>query len=292
MLYSPTMSNNSFQYRRNIEIRQGVEYPEGMQRIALGIEYSGTVFNGFQKQATTSNTVQAALEVGLSQIANEPISLVCAGRTDTGVHATGQVIHFDTLANRPVKAWVHGVNTHMPESVRVVWAKHVACAFHARFSAGARTYRYVIHTAPVRSAILQRQVTWITDRLDVDLMAEAVHYLVGEHDFSAFRAAQCQAHSPIRHLQSARFFTKGSLLVLELRANAFLHHMVRNIVGSLLVVGRKQKASNWLEELLIKRDRTLAAATASPYGLYLVDVSYPSGFDLPNTTLGPVFLDD
>lgn len=292
MFYLQTMSNNSFQYKRNIEIKHSIVFPEGMQRIALGVEYSGTVFKGFQKQTTAQNTVQAALEMALSSIANEPITLVCAGRTDTGVHATGQVIHFDTRSHRPTKAWIQGVNTHLPESVRVVWAKQVANEFHARFSALARTYRYVIYSAPVRSAILQKQVTWISDCLEVELMAEALQYLVGEHDFSAFRAAQCQARSPVRRLYSTRFFTKGSLLILEVRANAFLQHMVRNIVGSLLAVGRQQKTPSWLGELLIQRDRTLAAATASPYGLYLVDVEYPSCFDLPHRALGPVFLND
>jgi len=284
------MNSNKDVYSRNVEIKPGMTFPSGMQRIALGIEYSGTGLSGFQRQASASNTVQAKLESALTKIAAEPVSLVCAGRTDAGVHATGQVVHFDTLATRPDKAWVLGTNTHLPDGIRVCWAKNTGSAFHARFSAVSRTYRYVIHTAAVRSAILHKQVTWIADELDSQLMNRAAQYLVGEHDFSAFRAAQCQAHSPVRSIEYIRVVQAGPFIVLEVKANAFLHHMVRNMVGSLLSVGRGHKEAAWIAELLLNKDRTLAAATASPYGLYLVDVGYPAEFNLPSLPTGPLFL--
>lgn len=277
-------------YSRNIEIKPGIEFPDSMHRVALGIEYSGTDFRGFQRQASTHQTVQDTLESSLSKIAAEPITLVCAGRTDAGVHATGQVVHFDTLAQRPDKAWVLGANTHLPDGVRVKWVKNFGSTFHARFSATARTYRYIIQCDSVRSAILQKQVTWLADDLDEKLMREGAQYLSGEHDFSTFRAAQCQAHSPVRNVHYVQLVRQGPFIVLEIKANAFLHHMVRNIAGSLICVGRKQKKPGWIGELLAARDRTQAAATASPYGLYLVKVEYPNCFATPDQPVGPIFL--
>ncbi|SMF64237.1 tRNA pseudouridine38-40 synthase [Alteromonadaceae bacterium Bs31] len=285
--------SKELKYQRNIEIKPGVEFPTGMQRVALGIEYSGCNYRGFQKQKSAANTVQAELEKAISVVANEQVSLVCAGRTDAGVHATAQVVHFDTLAQRPIKAWEMGVNTHLSDAVRVCWAKPVGPAFHARFSAQARTYRYILQPSKVRSAILQRHVTWTSLDLDLKAMQTAAQALLGEHDFSAFRAAQCQAHSPIREVQGLSLSVNGPFLVLQIKANAFLHHMVRNIVGSLMEVGRGAQEPGWLSQLLEGRDRTLAAATASPHGLYLVRVDYPAHFDLPQPlNMGPVFLSE
>src|SRR5690606_6584113 len=182
-------------YKRNCEIREAGIFPEQMQRIALGVEYNGSLFKGFQKQASTSNTVQAALEQALSSVANETITTVCAGRTDAGVHATNQVLHLDTLAARPNRAWIDGVNTQLPDGVRVCWSQAVVPQFHARFSARSRTYRYLIYCSSVRPAILQHQLSWTQWNLDADMMDAAAQVLVGEQDFSSFRLTQCQSKS-------------------------------------------------------------------------------------------------
>lgn len=278
------------QYSRNAELKPGMLFPEGMHRIALGVEYLGSAYQGFQKQQTAPNTVQAELEAAISSVANEPVTLVCAGRTDAGVHASGQVIHFDTLSLRPAKAWVQGVNTHLPDDIRIHWSLDTGPTFHARFSAVSRTYRFVFSSSPVRSAVMQKMVTWTGYPLDARLMNDAVQRLLGEHDFSAFRAAQCQAHSPVRELQAAKVVEVGQFVVLEVRANAFLHHMVRNIAGSLQLVGRGLRPVDWLDELLAGRDRTLAAPTAHPHGLFLTRVEYPQGFGIPSLSMGPAFL--
>ena len=265
--------------------------PDGMQRVALGVEYNGASFSGFQKQAETPNTVQAYLERALSAVADEAITGVCAGRTDAGVHASEQVLHFDTLAQRPTKAWVQGVNTQLPDDIRVHWAQQVPGKFHARFSACARTYRYVLYCAPIRPALMHKSLTWTSYCLNVDIMQAAVQCLVGEHDFSSFRAAQCQAQSPVRRVEYVRFFTRGPFMVMEIKANAFLHHMVRNIVGVAVDIGRGAKPVTWMPELLGLRDRTVASPTARPWGLYLVKVDYEEGaFELPARPLGPLFL--
>ncbi len=277
-------------YKRNCEIKPGMVFPEAMQRVALGVEYNGAQFNGFQKQAGTANTVQAHLERALSKIANEDITIVCCGRTDAGVHASEQVIHFDTLAQRPEKAWREGVNTHLPDEIRVHWAKPVHEGFHARFSAQSRMYRYVLFRAPTRSAVLGKTVTWTNLALDVDSMSQAAQLLVGEHDFSAFRAAQCQAHSPIRRVEHIRFFESGPLLVMEIKANAFLHHMVRNIMGALLDVGRGKQNQAWLKSVLESKDRSKSSPTARPWGLYLVKAEFDESFSLPKWPVGPYIL--
>jgi tRNA pseudouridine38-40 synthase len=277
-------------YSRNCEIREGICFPDGMHRIALGVEYSGATFQGFQKQASTENTVQAHLERALSDIAQEPITLVCAGRTDAGVHATGQVVHFDTLAERPDKAWVLGANTKMPDEIRIHWAKPVASSFHARFSAASRTYRYLFFNGKVRPATLGKAVSVFSQPLDFDRMAQASTVLLGEHDFSSFRSSQCQARNPVRCIESIRWFQHAQLWVMEIKANAFLHHMVRNIVGSLVEVGKGQKDIAWMERVLAARDRCEAGPTAAPWGLYLVDVGYPNNFELPRHAPGPFFL--
>lgn len=277
-------------YKRNCEIKPGMQFPEGMHRIAVGVEYNGADFNGFQKQKSSANTIQARLEDALSRVANEPVTLVCAGRTDAGVHATGQVIHFDTLARRPQKAWIEGVNTHLPDEIRVKWSSAVGPLFHARFSALSRTYRYLILSDPIKTAILQRQVSWTRYVLDLELMQQAGEQLIGEHDFTSFRAAQCQAASPVREVTGLRLFRHGRLIVLEITANAFLHHMVRNIVGTLIDIGRGARPVTWIEDLLAVKDRNLASATGHPFGLYLVAVGYPDEFDLPKRESGPLFL--
>lgn len=267
-----------------------MDVPPDVQRVALGVEYLGASFQGFQKQASTPHTVQAHLERALSRVANEPLTLVCAGRTDSGVSATGQVVHFDTRASRPTKAWLMGSNTHLPDEIRIVWAQPVPFDFHARFSALWRSYCYQIHSAPVRSAIFSKQLTWTSHSLDIEAMRAAAQYLIGEHDFSAFRAAQCQAHSPIRRICSVNLEQVGELILFNVKANAFLHHMVRNIVGSLMEVGRHAKPTGWIEQLLAERDRTKAAATAPPWGLSLVAVGYPDKFAIPATNSRQLYL--
>ncbi|MCK3657289.1 tRNA pseudouridine(38,39,40) synthase TruA [Pasteurellaceae bacterium Pebbles2] len=258
-------------------------------KIALGIEYSGQNYFGWQRQEKVAS-VQAELEKALSFVANQPIEVFCAGRTDSGVHGTGQVVHFETSAERPEKAWVFGTNANLPDDIAVKWAKVVPDDFHARFSATARRYRYVLYSNNVRSAILPHGITHTHLALDHQKMHQAAQALLGEHDFSSFRAAQCQSHSPwrnVHHLNVSRF---GAYIVVDIQANAFVHHMVRNIVGSLMEVGAGRKPIEWIAEILAKKDRALAAPTAKPDGLYLVDVLYPEQFELPKNALGPLFL--
>ncbi len=277
-------------YRRNCEIKPGVEFPQGMHRIALGVEYNGAPFSGFQKQAATANTVQSLLEAAISKVADECVGLVCAGRTDAGVHASGQVIHFDTLARRPQDAWVKGVNASLPDDVRVHWCRPVSAAFHSRFCATARIYRYIILSGKTRPGLMHKLLTWTAYPLAVDKMREAGASLVGEHDFSSFRSSQCQARSAVRSVHSLQFCRRGPFIIMEIKANAFLHHMVRNIVGTMIDIGRGAKPVQWMMELLHLRDRTQASATARPWGLYLVKVEYDGQFNLPDMPLGPLFL--
>ena len=249
-------------------------------RIALGVEYDGRNYCGWQSQPdqiTVQDTVQAAL----SQVAGGPVSVIAAGRTDTGVHALEQVIHFDTLAVRPLSAWVRGANALLPDSIAVRWAHFVPDAFHARFSAQARSYRYLLINRPVRPAIQAGKVGWYHAPLDVALMQQAAQHLLGEHDFSAFRASQCQAKSPVKHLNILNIVSEGELLVFELSANAFLHHMVRNIVGCLVYVGKGKYPPHWLAEVLESRERRLAAPTFAPDGLYLRRIQYDAKWGLP-----------
>lgn len=260
-------------------------------RVALRIEYEGSAFHGWQTQPHRDcDTVQASLEAALGQIANRAVRTHCAGRTDTGVHGYGQIVHFDDPVGRSAKAWVMGTNSALPASIRVHWAQAVPPHFHARFSAISRRYRYVIANASVRPAHLARQVSWYRRPLDTSLMVDAAQALVGEHDFSAFRAAQCQAHSPVREITDLRVERWNDFVVIDITANAFLHHMVRNIAGSLQMIGAGLKPVDWLAQLLAGRDRTKAADTASPAGLYLVSVDYPEAFNLPPTPEGPAFL--
>lgn len=277
-------------YRPNCEITSDMGLPEGLNRQALVVEYNGSGFRGFQKQASTAATVQGRLEKALSAIAAQPITLVCAGRTDAGVHATAQVVHFDTTVVRPSKAWVEGANTHLPAGVRITDHIPVPLNFHARFSATARTYRYIIYSNRTRPAICSDFVTWLSYPLDVNKLHAAAQSLVGEHDFTSFRASYCQANNPVRTLRSISVKAVGPFVVMEVSANAFLHHMVRNIVGALLEVGRGAKPVSWIEELLELRDRNKNAATAPSDGLFFVGVSYPANFGFSEAPKGPIFL--
>lgn len=249
-------------------------------RIALAIEYDGSAFHGWQTQPG-GGTVQDALQKALHRIAGVPLEVVCAGRTDAGVHATGQIVHFDTTVDRPLTAWVRGVNTFLPATVAVRWGQSVADDFHARFSAYARRYRYLLLNRASRPGVWSGRVGWYHRSLDVSLMSEAATYLLGEHDFSAFRAADCQARSPVKTMRHVAVERKGDLLVLDFEASAFLHHMVRNLVGSLVYIGQGKHAPRWMCELLDGADRRLAAPTFSPAGLYLAGVRYESHWGLP-----------
>ncbi len=249
-------------------------------RIALGIEYDGRPYYGWQSQMD-GRTVQDKLQAALSRIAGERISVVAAGRTDAGVHALEQVVHFDTQAERPLTAWVRGVNALLPDSIAVRWAHAVPDEFHARFSAHGRSYRYLLINRPVRSAIQAGKAGWFHAPLDTALMQAAAQHLLGEHDFSAFRAAECQAKSPVKHLHRLDIRREGEMLVFDLSADAFLHHMVRNIVGCLVYVGKGKYSPDWLAEVLTGRERRFAAPTFAPDGLYLRRIQYEAKWGLP-----------
>jgi tRNA pseudouridine38-40 synthase len=234
--------------------------------------------------------VQEELERALSRVAAQPVSLMCAGRTDAGVHASGQVVHFDTQVERPLIAWVMGANANLPGDISVTWAKVMPAHFHARFKACARRYRYVIYNDQIRPAHMAEEVTWNHRPLDVQRMREAAQVLVGTHDFTSFRALKCQAKSPIKTVHHLQVIEHGRMIVLDVRANAFLHHMVRNFAGMLMTVGAGERSVEWVGEALEARDRRLGGVTAHPYGLYLVQVEYPEEFVLPERYLGPHFL--
>ncbi len=260
-------------------------------RIALGIEYNGTNYFGWQRQRDVKS-VQEALEKALSIVANHPVEVQCAGRTDAGVHGTGQVVHFDTNVDRKMVAWTMGANANMPDDIAVRWAKEVPDDFHARFSATARRYRYIIYNHALRPGILSSGVSHYHGELDEKKMHEAGQFLLGENDFSSFRAAHCQSLSPFRNMMHLNVTRHGDYVVIDIKANAFVHHMVRNITGSLIKVGRGEEKPEWMKWLLDVKDRKLAGATAKAEGLYLVDVDYPQEFDLPSVPIGPLFLPD
>lgn len=251
-----------------------------MGRIVLGLEYNGMAYAGWQAQAH-GDTLQDRLEYAISQIAATRLRCICAGRTDAGVHATLQVAHFDCPLERPLSAWVRGVNALLPADMAVLWAKEVSAEFHARYSALSRRYVYCLLNRAQRPGLLNGRVGWLHQPLNVARMVEAANALLGEHDFSAFRSAQCQAKSPVRQMRSIKIFGFGELIQFEFCANAFLHHMVRNLVGCLLAVGRGTQAVSWPAELLAARDRRLAAPTFSPAGLYLTGVEYAAHWGLP-----------
>lgn len=262
-----------------------------MPRFALVVEYDGSAFNGWQLQRGSSvRSVQGELERALSQVANSPLRLQCAGRTDTGVHATNQVVHFDSEVARSEKAWVLGANANLPADVAVRSAKSVDGDFHARFSAQSRRYRYLIYNRAVRSALAPQYLTWVRQPLDVNAMHNEAQALLGERDFTSFRASSCQSSTPMRHIDFIEISQRGELIVVDIQANAFLHHMVRNIVGTLIKVGKGYAAEGWVAELLDRKDRTLAADTAPANGLYLVEVNYPHHFGVDIDQLGPILV--
>lgn len=249
-------------------------------RFALGLEYCGSGFHGWQSQPD-GMTVQDALETALAEIAAEPVGVICAGRTDTGVHATQQVVHFDTAIERPLSAWVRGVNAHLPDGVAVRWAQPVSDEFHARFSARGRRYRYLLINRAQRPGLWAGRVGWFHLPLDLQRMQDAAARLIGEHDFSAFRAANCQAKTPVKTMVQAKVSARGNLLVFDFEASAFLHHMVRNLVGTLVYIGKGAQSPEWIDELLLTKDRKLAAPTFSPDGLYFRGPIYEPQWNLP-----------
>lgn len=252
-----------------------------MTRIALGLGYTGSQFHGWQFQKDSLPTVQQAFENALSRVADQPVRVTCAGRTDSGVHATQQVVHFDTTAVRADKAWVLGVNAHLPDSVAVSWSRQVPDEFDARFSATARHYLYCIYNHPVRPGVGPGLFTREHRPLAADAMHAAAQALCGENDFTSYRAAKCQSNTPMRNVHAVSVHRAGDLVLISITANAFLHHMVRNIAGVLLDIGAGEKAIDWAGELLAARDRNLGSVTAAPDGLYLVDVHYPKQFGIP-----------
>ncbi|HVK54756.1 MAG TPA: tRNA pseudouridine(38-40) synthase TruA [Burkholderiales bacterium] len=259
-------------------------------RLALGVEYFGRAHCGWQSQPSGCG-VQDKLEIAVSQLAGEKTTVVAAGRTDSGVHACGQVAHFDTQAERPLIAWVRGVNAHLPETIRVRWAQPVPDDFHARFSATSRSYRYVLYDQSVRPALAAGRVGWFHERLDEEKMRLAAESLLGEHDFTSFRAAECQAKSPVKVMRRTNVFRQGDYVVFEFTANAFLQHMVRNLVGCLVYIGAGRQPVEWLPQLISARNRALAAPTFAPDGLYLSGVCYDARFGLPDESSNPfIFL--
>lgn len=260
-----------------------------MIRYAVGIEYAGTDYSGWQKQDHASS-VQQHLENAIGFVANHPVQLVCAGRTDAGVHAIEQVAHFETTAQRDNRAWLLGSNCRLPRDIRLKWVTPVEDEFHARFSALARSYRYIILNSDVPGALLHGKVSWEFRSLDAERMHQTAQILVGEHDFSAFRAAGCQAKSSSRNIHQINLSRQGDLIYLDIKANAFLYHMVRNIAGSLMAVGRGDRSREWFAEVFMGKDRKRADVTASAAGLYFLRAYYPDQFKLPIEGKKPVLL--
>jgi tRNA pseudouridine38-40 synthase len=249
-------------------------------RVALGIEYDGSTFKGWQSQLG-QKTVQSTIEKALGIVANQPIVTTCAGRTDAGVHALFQVIHFDTDICRAPRSWTYGCNANLPNSISVVWAKMVPSTFHARFSAIERTYNYLIYNRSIRSAIWDKKATWDYRPLNIALMNEACSYWLGTHDFSSFQAKGCQAKNAIRRVSCCEVKKQSEILLIKVTANAFLQHMVRNLAGVLMEIGSGRRNPSWAGEVLSYKDRSLGGVTALPDGLYLSDVCYPEEFNIP-----------
>ncbi len=252
-------------------------------RVAFGIEYDGTAYVGWQRQKTGVG-VQALVEEAISTVANEPVRTTCAGRTDAGVHATAQVVHIDTESERSERGWILGINSKLPDDINVTWAKNVADEFHARFSAISRTYRYLILNQPVRSALSRQRAWWVYDALDESMMQAAADQLLGRHDFSAFRAAGCQAATPVRDMLSISVSRTGRWIRITVVANAFLQHMVRNIAGVLVAIGHGERPKDWAKTVLDSQDRTKGGVAAPPHGLTLIGVDYPDRFGLPQNS--------
>lgn len=250
-------------------------------RFAIGLEYDGANYSGWQIQRNAAS-VQDSLNRAVSAVAGGPVECVGAGRTDAGVHASGQVAHFMASARRDLRSWLLGINSNLPEDINARWVVPVSAEFHARYSALARTYRYVILNRPVRSSLHRHRAWWVRQPLDMVTMAAAAQHLLGEHDFSAFRAAACQSSSPVREIQRIDIKQRGDRIIIECEANAFLHHMVRNMVGSLVRVGSGEETADWVGRLLRQRDRRLAGMTAPAWGLYLIAVRYPAAIGVPS----------
>lgn len=246
-------------------------------RYAAGVEYNGAAFHGWEVQQPEIRTVQGEVERALSRVANHFVRVTTAGRTDTGVSAVGQVIHFESDSIRTDRGWLYGANANLPADVCLAWLKPVSDQFHARFSALSRSYRYTIFNRPVRSALSVQERTWIYRPLDEEKMQLGANYLIGEHDFSSYRAVACQAHSPVRTIHQLQVARHGEEITIDVRANAFLHHMVRNIAGVLIAIGSGERPPEWAGEVLAFRDRTLGGVTAAPEGLSLIAVEYPPG---------------
>jgi tRNA pseudouridine38-40 synthase len=249
-------------------------------RIALGLQYNGAAFSGWQSQSH-GHTVQDTLENALEKLTSEHIRTIAAGRTDAGVHALGQVVHFDSALTRPLSSWIQGVNAFLPPTVAVQWAQPVADDFHARFSAFERTYYYLLYVHRIRAPLLTGRTGWLYGALDIAAMRTATVLMIGEHDFSAFRATACQAKSPVKQLYAIDIETRGDLVYFRFRANAFLHHMVRNILACLIAIGHHKRPIHWLVDVLHTRDRRMAMPTFMPDGLYLAHIRYPDRFALP-----------
>ncbi|MDF1758267.1 MAG: tRNA pseudouridine(38-40) synthase TruA [Legionellaceae bacterium] len=258
-------------------------------RIALIIEYDGSQYHGWQEQ-NGLRTVQSTLEKAISSVADQEIKVICAGRTDTGVHATNQVVHFDTDKDRGIRAWIYGVNSSLPKDVCVKWGSEISENFHARFSATARKYRYIIYNSPIRPSLLRSNVTWQYRQLDHRCMHKAAQDLVGEHDFTSYRSVECKAKNPTRNVLEISVKRDGDLVIIDIKANAFLHHMVRNVAGVLMSIGSKRKPEGWAKDVLLSKDRKLGAETAPPYGLYLMGVTYPEEFNVITSISEPLFI--
>ena len=257
-------------------------------RIAAGVEYCGANFDGWQKQSG-HRTVQACIESALSNVANQTIEIKCAGRTDAGVHAIQQVIHFDTSSQRENHAWLLGVNSNLPDDVNLTWILPVDNEFHSRFSAKTRRYKYFILNRPTRTALFKHLVAWEPVNLDENKMSEAAKYLIGEHDFTSYRATACQAKTSVRNINKLNIERDGNLIIFDIEANAFLHHMVRNISGVLITIGKGKESVQWSKEVLEAKDRMIGGVTAPAAGLYLVNVRYDSHFNIPvSESLNPL----
>lgn len=271
-------------------IQYTTSQPIGAGRVVCICEYDGSAYHGWQAQKCGLPTVQKELGRAISQIANEEVELVCAGRTDASVHSSYQVVHFDTRSVRNLRAWVFGVNSQLPGNVAVHWFGNTNESFSARFSATARTYRYFIYNGPVKPAAQDHRITWCFKHLNEKLMHEAAQFLLGEQDFSSFRAVECQSHTPFRNVHFIHVKRHGLVVEIEIKANAFLHHMVRNIAGVLMAVGAGDKPVEWVDSVLQARDRRQGGVTAKPHGLYLVDVDYPEEFGIPKLPITPFFM--
>lgn len=257
-------------------------------RLAASVEYDGSAYHGWQRQSHAAS-VQACVESALSRVAAQPVTVVCAGRTDTGVHATGQIVSFETTARRDPRAWVLGGNSNLPTDISIRWVQAVDDSFHARFSARSRRYRYVIYRRLSRSSLLRKRALWCHYALDVEAMRAASAHLLGEHDFSSFRSGACQARHAIRQLYQLSVSGDGEFVYVDVHANGFLHNMVRIMVGVLLAIGRGIQPTDWTRTLLLARDRTISGVTAAPHGLYFVGADYPSAYELPTTRWYPRF---